>query len=711
MSIESILSPKITLPHIALAKGWVNGLNLHDLGDRYLAALGADDGTIDLRVIKSTLSRALHELANAATRNGIEGAAILFRQANRIRANPSPPGSEDEPQRPSFDDFLLTVADAEEFSHEELLEAYNNRFPAESRLDVQSDKALARRARLIDRQLKLIALLQPLASAPVQRKDRVAGWFEVNIAERVEAAGFHTIGDLCAAIARDPDSWYANIRGIGKGKADRIARYLRSQIESFEDECSAPRPVAMGGVPPWNPLGVAPVLTISALASISEEPGSALRPSLLGKEDLDGSRGRLRDHTKPSAIKATNDYEAMKTWLSLKSNKQTVVLYEREVTRLIAWSIQVKAKPLSSLTLEDAIDYRDFLGAVPETALIKKGPRTTPASELAAHGAIAVAGFTKPGLKASSIKKALVIIRGFFSWLVKVCYVTANPFVGVHAVTLIDGVGKGSTVADDVESLDRARERRETVRDRALPQEAVDAVMSHLDRPHPDANLRIIARARFIFIFAITLGLRISEIASARRDDLEYLQPDVAADAPGGWILHVVGKGDKLREVPVPDFVVAELEAYLEHRGLLSSPCPSLAVPKGTFLIGALPHESGSAQPDQPVRRSRRYKPAGDGVRPQTIHLALKDLFREALAQGNFRDEVSREKLSKASAHWLRHAAASRSVSEGAPLEIVAEVLGHADISTTSIYIHPERKRKMREMQRLWSKGITSKAR
>jgi site-specific recombinase XerD len=40
------------------------------------------------------------------------------------------------------------------------------------------------------------------------------------------------------------------------------------------------------------------------------------------------------------------------------------------------------------------------------------------------------------------------------------------------------------------------------------------------------------------------------------------------------------------------------------------------------------------------------------------------------------------------SAHWLRHAHASHAIDEGAPITLVAQTLGHADLKTTSIYAH-----------------------
>lgn len=695
MDHDTILKPIVTLPHIAFARGWINGLDLNELGARYIAQLGSDDGEVDLRVIKGTLIRVLKELSGAAERNGIPGAAVLFRQASRIRVSAAPPGLADADPRPTFDEYIEEHPYADDFSMEELRASYLEAHPPRNAAEVAADRALARRQRLIENQLALISRLQRLVATPLSVQDDIDRWFEPNITKRLQAGDFKRIADLVNAIMSRPKTWFEHAPGIGQAKATRIERFLRSHLGSFDAlALSMPKVIKQ-----WAPESAAnPVLAMDAITRSVPSPSL---PGSSGVAHLDGSAGRLRDRANASAIEASNDYEAMQTWLRLKKSKATVALYEREVTRLIAWAIQVRGKAMSSLSLEDALAYRDFLYDVPETILIKKGPRRTSRDTLQDQGAIAVAGFTKQGLSTSTVKKALVIISGFFSWLLQVRYVSANPFIGVTADRSLAGIGMGSTQAEDVKDMQRARDRRKSVRDRVLPQEAVDAAITFLDGAHPTEDRPAIARMRFVFLAAVMMGLRISEIASARRDHLEYVQPDPAADLPGCWILHVLGKRDKPREVPVPDRLIPVLEEYLETRGLLQRPSPSLPVPPGTFLVGALP--SHTATPDGPQRSKSRSKAAGDGVRPQAIHHVLKQLFDRVLIEGRFKDESSRDKLRRASAHWLRHTMATHSVAQDVPLDVVASVLGHADISTTSIYVHAERKRKRQEMQRAWS--------
>jgi integrase len=64
--------------------------------------------------------------------------------------------------------------------------------------------------------------------------------------------------------------------------------------------------------------------------------------------------------------------------------------------------------------------------------------------------------------------------------------------------------------------------------------------------------------------FLISTGLRISGLAAARRDHLEWIPP--SQQGYGGWVLHVVGKRSKYRKVPLPEDLVHALQAYLGAR-------------------------------------------------------------------------------------------------------------------------------------------------
>ena len=82
-------------------------------------------------------------------------------------------------------------------------------------------------------------------------------------------------------------------------------------------------------------------------------------------------------------------------------------------------------------------------------------------------------------------------------------------------------------------------------------------------------------------------GLRLSEVVAATVDDLMWVEyrADASNDeAMQGWMLRVIGKGQKEREVPLPAEVVGELARYLVSRGLDAD--PEDIGNHGTFVLG-----------------------------------------------------------------------------------------------------------------------------
>ena len=110
-----------------------------------------------------------------------------------------------------------------------------------------------------------------------------------------------------------------------------------------------------------------------------------------------------------------------------------------------------------------------------------------------------------------------------------------------------------------------------------------------------------------------------------------------------------------------------------------------------------IPRETGEAQ----------LAIVGKGDKPRNILDSSRSrcgLARAARRRASFgagvsdlgaADQLHREGDGKAgrdqsavSAHWLRHAHASHAIDEGAPITLVSQTLGHADLKTTSVYAH-----------------------
>ena len=200
-------------------------------------------------------------------------------------------------------------------------------------------------------------------------------------------------------------------------------------------------------------------------------------------------------------------------------------------------------------------------------------------------------------------------------------------------------------------------------------------------------------RLYLALILAYGLGLRLSEIAAARvarhREQPGRANPGIKPAADGnGWDLEVLGKGNKLRSVPMPNSVIQALSRYGDFIGLGS--------------------EIGNWPEGQPIfltlgdGRYRVTKQSGYARQPMSesqIYRMFKQHFRKAASRvGNVIDAGH---LVMASTHWLRHTHATHSLEAGAEIEEVQENLGHSSVAITAIYTHTSRKRRKSAVEKL----------
>ena len=133
-------------------------------------------------------------------------------------------------------------------------------------------------------------------------------------------------------------------------------------------------------------------------------------------------------------------------------------------------------------------------------------------------------------------------------------------------------------------------------------------------------------------------GLRVSELVNLRWRDF------TPRDRTGQ--ITVVGKGDKSRHVLLPEYLWVELVNY-----------------------------RGDAPKDAYVFLSRN----GKGMKP--LHRQNVDpIIKAAAERAGLTDLVS--------CHWLRHSHATHNAERGTPVPLIQQTMGHADIATTSGYIH-----------------------
>jgi integrase/recombinase XerD len=152
-------------------------------------------------------------------------------------------------------------------------------------------------------------------------------------------------------------------------------------------------------------------------------------------------------------------------------------------------------------------------------------------------------------------------------------------------------------------------------------------------------------RDRAMLELLYATGLRVSELATLTLEDLHL---------DSGY-LRCMGKGSKVRIVPFGDEARRHVERYLREAR--------------TPLLG---------------RKSSRHvflTYRGAGFSRQGIWKLIKQYARRA--------GIARA----VSPHTLRHSFASHLLANGAPLRMIQEMLGHADIATTQIYTHVDQGR------------------
>ncbi len=227
-----------------------------------------------------------------------------------------------------------------------------------------------------------------------------------------------------------------------------------------------------------------------------------------------------------------------------------------------------------------------------------------------------LAGRKRAGLSASSIKLIVVALKIFFRFL----------------------AGKGSVDRDPTQGL--ALPRIERYLPETLNELQVEQLIEHIDTKVP---LGLRDRAMVELLYAS--GLRISELANARLENLDFQER----------ILRVTGKGNKTRLVPVGRKACDALAAYL-----------SMERPK------LVKRRSGGE-----IFLSER----GTKLTTARIWQIVKKISRHSGLEKNIYP------------HLLRHSFATHLLSNGADLRIIQEMLGHADISTTQVYTHVDQQR------------------
>lgn len=175
-----------------------------------------------------------------------------------------------------------------------------------------------------------------------------------------------------------------------------------------------------------------------------------------------------------------------------------------------------------------------------------------------------------------------------------------------------------------------------------LSAEAVNRLLSSID----PSDVPYGCRDRAMLEMLYGSGLRVSELVS--------LSPD-RVDWDEGY-LRITGKGNKTRFVPLGGVAAKALRCYLEHAR------PKLLREGRRATVLFLSNRGQALSRDRILQIiKKRAKEAGI---PENVY-----------------------------PHIMRHSFATHLLENGADLRVIQDMLGHADLATTQIYTHVERKR------------------
>ncbi len=493
------------------------------------------------------------------------------------------------------------------------------------------------------------AYLRELLESPPPRPvpvDKVERWFTPRLANKLRGHGLETLEDLLELRQRLGKAWWKILPKFGAHSAQAVEQFLNAHADH---------------------------LPATALALPSHPGESAAVPAsgrvLLGllesNEALSGAEGQNRAPAERCRIPAGNDWEAINAWLGLRDPaSHTCRAYRKEAERFLLWAVAERNKALSSLDTLDCKAYREFLFDPPECWTNPRfQPRWSPDWR----------PFQGP-LQPRTVKQAETLLSALCGWLVKQCYLDSNPFDGLPPLP-----AHGLNRLQVEHALDEGQ----------WAWLLEYCVRCEADPPRGKAS-RDYRRLWIALQLAYCTGLRLAELAAARFGDIHY-----KSRQGGQYWLGVLGKGGRLREVPLPAALVEELKSEAKQRGIIwglpDNPSPLI----GKFRRTVVENEAGLEFTETPFTVSG-------------LHQLLKDFFREAAIEARSQaaseeDRRRAEALEKMTAHWLRHTHASHALAKGAELLHVKENLGHASLATTSVYLHGDKDQRHRAMEGMFS--------
>lgn len=631
---------ELSRAHITFYRAVMEGVDLHKAWDVYMQL----EGDFTETLAKATMGWVRQALIQEALATGQAPLIGLFRRE---------PWRVKSAAKPTLTEFASRFEGAGDFSERELTEMWKEEYGG-------PDRAEARRERLSQRLRQALQLLERTTRRQPKREDLVATWLAPNLAAKLAEAKLDTLGAVRDALAVRKTPRWEEVPGVGEVWADRLERWMDEHaISAQAPALPATLPAASQLVPlerftpPRRPalrLAVAQGQTLVARAPSPYVPGG-------------------------NAIGALDDKHAIELWLAAKAkNPNTLRSYRKNAERLLLWCVFERQTTFPEMTAADAIHYRawlESLGRKTPEEWAGAGWRMPAEAWFGPRGAKRHSPEWRPfdgKLSEGSVAQDLLTVRSLFEFLLDGLVVQVNPF---------KLLGKRAAVRPNVSELtEQFTGRSFTLAEWHLVVDGLGAEgCSDMER-----------RLLLVLWLGFACGLRASEMLSLTLGSI----------VPGEvWRLKVTGKGNKTRNVPLPSPVRDLLLSYLESVDVR---------PEEVLRIARLPKEDTERQ--APLLRSRRGRRRQGGPAPSEPlrYTVLYESLKKHLAlrgkEIGRRDPAAAAKFKEASTHWLRHTCATLALKDGVPLNAVQRLLGHASLTTTSVYVTEHEEALMNAMEK-----------
>jgi len=212
-----------------------------------------------------------------------------------------------------------------------------------------------------------------------------------------------------------------------------------------------------------------------------------------------------------------------------------------------------------------------------------------------------------------SVNRKISALRTLYKWLLKKGTVTNNPMLKIMAPKKSKRL---PVIIQDV-NMDRLLE---------------SDLISSSQNPYSDA------RDTFIIDLLYSTGIRRAELVALKVGDINLSRTEI----------RVLGKGNKVRSIPMTQHLIEAYKKYITFRNNL------VHIESDVLFLTE----------------------KGKKIYPRLVHTIVQ------------RKLSSVTSLDKKSPHILRHSFATHMLDRGADLNAIKELLGHASLAATQVYTH-----------------------